>query len=488
MSNASGIGPPVGRRWAIIFVGFAIAVSARLLPVPTTIAMMGEAVLTSEGLAARGILLFTLLLWLTEALPFHITGLVAVVLMAVFRIESFASIISIGFGNHIVAFFIGVLVLSSFITRSGLGNRISVFLLSKTGNSTAGILFGFISVGALISMWITDVAVAAMLMPLGVTILKDEGIKPLESNFGKALMISCAWGPIIGGIMTPAGAGPNPIAIGFLADMVGVELTFLGWMLYGVPAGLLIVVPVWLVLIVMFRPEITHLRKTRDEMHDEYRRLPRMEREEKVTLWLFLLTVALWLGSPLFESLLDISIPISMPVLLTASIFFFPGVSKTSWKSVEQDVSWSSIVLILSGISLGMMLYQTGAAEWLAVATLGGIAELHPYLLVLLVVLIVSFIKIFLSSNTVTATIMIPIMITLAGAVGLDALSVTMPAAITASMAFIMVTSSPTNVIPYTAGYFSIRDFAVGGAVVSAVIAPIVAAVIYAVGILTGLY
>ena len=488
MSSASENGSSVARRWAIIAVGFAIALTARLLPVPASIATVGDATLTGDGLAAMGILLFTLLLWLTEAVPFHITGLVAVVLMALFRIESFASIISIGFGNHIVAFFIGVLVLSSFISRSGLGNRISVLLLSRTGNSTAGILFGFVSVGALISMWITDVAVAAMLMPLGVTILKEEGIKPLESNFGRALMISCAWGPIVGGIMTPAGAGPNPIAIGFLADMVGVELTFLGWMLYGVPAGILIIVPVWAVLMLMFRPEISHLKKTREEMHEEYRKLPAMGREERVTLWLFTLTVALWLGSPLLESVLGISIPISMPVLLTASIFFFPGVSETAWSSVEKDISWSSIVLILSGISLGMMLYETGAAEWLAVATLGGIAGLHPFLLVLLVVLIVSFIKIFLSSNTVTATIMIPIMITLAGAVGLDALSVTMPAAITASMAFIMVTSSPTNVIPYTAGYFTIRDFAVGGVIVSAVIAPIVAAVIYVVGMLTGLY
>ena len=120
--------------------------------------------------------------------------------------------------------------------------------------------------------------------------------------------------------------------------------------------------------------------------------------------------------------------------------------------------------------------------------SLGGIGGLHPFVLVLLVVLIVSFIKIFLSSNTVTASIMIPIMITLAGAVGIDALTVTMPAALVASMAFIMVTSTPTNVIPYTAGYFSIRDFAIGGVLVTLVSAPILAGVIFGVGKLTGLY
>lgn len=475
-------------RWLTLAAAFAVALVGRFAPVPESIATIGAATLTSDGLASMGVLLFTLLLWLTEAIPFHITGLLGVILLAVFGIESFATVVSIGFGNHIVTFFIGVLILSSFITGSGLGNRISVFLLSRTGNRTSLILLGFMTVGALISAWITDTAVAAMLMPLGAAILKEEGVEPMKSNFGKALMISCAWGPTVGGIMTPAGAGPNPIAIGFLQEMAGVELTFLGWMMFGVPAGLLILLPTWGVLMLVFKPEIKHLKKTRQEMREEYEQLPPMKREEKVTLALFLLTVALWLTTPVFENLLGIAIPISMPVLLTAAIFFFPGVATTPWKTVERDISWSSIILILAGISLGMVLYRTGAAEWLSLATLGGIGSLHPFMLVLLVVIIVSLIKIFLSSNTVTATIMIPIMITLAGAVGLDALTVTMPAALTASMAFIMVTSTPTNVIPYTAGYFSIRDFAVGGLIVSLVSAPIVAAVIYGVGILTGLY
>lgn len=475
-------------RWLVLATALAIAILGRLLPVPEGIARIGGATLTSDGLTAMGVLLFTLLLWLTEAIPFHITGLLGLILLALFGVESFAGVVSIGFGNHIVTFFIGVLILSSFITSSGLGNRISVFLLSRTGNRTSVILLGFMTVGALISAWITDTAVAAMLMPLGAAILKEEGVEPLKSNFGKALMISCAWGPTVGGIMTPAGAGPNPIAIGFLQEMAGVELTFLGWMAFGVPAGLLILLPTWGVLMLVFKPEMKRLKKTRAEMQEEYRRLPPMAREEKTTLLIFLLTVTLWITTPVWEHLLGIAIPISLPVLLTASIFFFPGVAETPWAKVEKDISWSSIVLILAGISLGMVLYRTGAAEWLALATLGGIGTLHPFLLVLLVVIIVSLIKIFLSSNTVTATIMIPIMITLAAAVGLDALTITMPAALTASMAFIMVTSTPTNVIPYTAGYFSIRDFALGGIVVSLVSAPLVAAVIYGIGMMTGLY
>lgn len=475
-------------RWIIIAAALAVALAGALLPIPASVRTIGELTLSPAGQTAMGVLLFALILWMSEAIPFHITGLLGVFLLALFGVESFKEIVSVGFGNHIFIFFIGVLVLSSFITRSGLGNRISVFLLSKTGNSTGLIIFGFLFVGMLLSMWITNTAVAAMLMPLGVSILKEEGVTPLKSKFGKALMIACAWGPIIGGIMAPSGAGPNPLAIGFLKEMAGVELSFIGWMTYGVPAGLLILLPTWAVLMLFFKPEMKHLKKSKAELQAEYDALPAMGREEKVTLVIFLATVFLWLTTPLFEKLLGISIPISMPVLLTASLFFFPGIGSIPWDKVEDEMSWNSIILIVSGISLGMMLYTTGAAEWLAVGFLGGIGGLHPFIRVFLVILIISFLKIFLSSNTVTATIIIPIMITLAANLGIDALSITVPAALTTSMAFILVTSTPTNVIPYSAGYFSIKDMAVAGSVMTVVASIIVAAVIFVIGGFTGLY
>jgi sodium-dependent dicarboxylate transporter 2/3/5 len=107
---------------------------------------------------------------------------------------------------------------------------------------------------------------------------------------------------------------------------------------------------------------------------------------------------------------------------------------------------------------------------------------------VFLVILIISFLKIFLSSNTVTATIIIPIMISLAAATGIDTLAITIPAALTTSMAFILVTSTPTNVIPYSAGYFSIKDMALAGSVLTIITSLVVAATIYVIGGLTGLY
>lgn len=458
------------------------------LPLPESVTEVRGAVLTPEAQTALGILIFALVLWMTEAIPFHITGLLGVVLLALFKVDTFKNVVMQGFGNHIFVFFIGVLVLSAFITHSGLGRRISVLMLSRTGNSTSLIVLGFLVVGAMLSMWITNMAVAAMLMPLGRAILQEEGVKPLESRFGKALMIASCWGPTIGGIATPSGAGPNPLAVGFLKEMAGVDVTFLGWMTYGLPAALLLLLPAWGLLMLFFRPEMKHLKKSKEELRAEFDNLDPMSREEKVTLVIFLLTVFLWLTTPLWERLLGIAIPISMPVLLTSCLFFFPGISTIPWKDVEREISWSGILLVVSGISIGMMLYATGAAAYLSTVFLGGIGGLNMLTQVFLVILIVSFLKIAFSSNTVTATIIIPIMIALAVSIGAEPLSITMPAALTASMAFILVTSSPTNVIPYSAGYFSIRDMAVAGVAMTVVASVIVAGTIFVIGGWTGLY
>lgn len=476
------------KKLGYLLLGFGVMAVMMVLPLPESVRDAGKGYLSVQGQIAMGVLLFCLTMWMTEALPFHITGMLGVVLLSLFNVDSFKNIVRAGFGNHIVTFFIGVLILSAFITKSGLGKRISVFLLSRTGNHTGLIIAGFMAVGAMLSMWITNMAVAAMLLPLGVSILEEEGCERLKSNFGKALMIACVWGPLIGGIGTPAGAGPNPIAIGFLKEMAGVDLSFTQWMLYGIPAVILLLPVGWLLLMIIFRPEVKHLKKSKEELRHEFDNYPPMGREEKLTTVIFILTIILWLTSGFFGKLLGISIPVSMPVLFSATLFFFPGVTGLKWKEIEEDISWSGIILVVAGISIGMMLYESGAAGWLSFVLLGGIGAFPPLLRVGAIVLIVMILKVALSSNSVTATIVIPIMIALADNLGLDALSIALPASITASLAFILVTSSPTNVIPYAAGFFSIRDFARSGLVMTGFTTVIVSLVIYAVGTLRGLY
>ena len=224
------------------------------LPSPPSLARNGEVIaLTAEGKACLGILLFAVTLWVTEALPFAVTSLFVVLLIPAFGIADYPSVVSAGFGNPIITFFIGVSILSAGFTHSGLGTRLVLHVLRTVGTRTDRVLLVFLVAGAALSMWITDMAVAAMMMPLGVGVLRDAGLSPLKSNFGRALMIACAYGPLIGGVGTPAGTGVNPIAITYLNELAGLEVSFVRWMSVGVPAVLLMLPLGWLVFSRCFR-------------------------------------------------------------------------------------------------------------------------------------------------------------------------------------------------------------------------------------------
>jgi len=465
-----------------------IMMLAVYLPLPESLLTLDNAQLSAPGRVSIGVMLFCLVLWISEPVPFHITGFLGMILLALFKAGSFPEVIRLGFGNDTLIFFIGVLIISACVTRSGLGQRLSLLVLRLTGNKTHHILLGMLIAGAVISMWLTTLAAAALLVPLALSIAREAGLKKGKSAFGKALFIAVVWGSLLGGPATPAGSGANPLALGFIREMLGIELSFTDWMVYGIPCMLALILPAWGILLLFFKPEIKTLGKSSEDLKRDYLALPPLSRDEKSTLAIFLLTVLLWLTGKPLGRLLGMSIPTSLPAILGGCLFFLPGVSSVTWDEVQKDISWSGILLIGSGISLGMLMYQSGAAQWLATLLLSNIASLSAFSRILAVILIVSALKLGLSSNTVTATVVIPIMIALAGQQGLSPLGLVIPAAMSMNAAYILVTSSPTGVIPYSTGWFSIRDMALPGILMTLAATGLTGLVLYLIGLFTGIY
>jgi len=460
------------KNWRpLLYLLLAWAVFGIILSLPTAAltAKSGDGTpvhLSNQGKASLAVLALAVILWMTEVLPFPVTGLLALVTLGFTRAVGFREIVKEGFGNEIVLFFIGVLVFSAMINRSGLLRRLTVALLSRTDHSPKALLFTFLAVGALLSMWITDMAVAAILMPLGAGILRHAGIRRLESNFGRALMIACAWGPLIGGVATPAGCGPNPLTIGYLRDLAGINFTFGQWMLLGVPAMLMMLPCAWLTLLRCFPIEPLDLKAASTEVRGREGSPGRASRREWLAMGIMGLAIALWLLRPLLDRWTNGAtgfMSISFVAIACACLCFLPRIEVITWKEAEQDIDWGGIILVMSGLSLGMAVYRTGAAEWLAVLGFSKLGLVHPIGQVFLVVFGVALLKVAFSSNTVTGVIVVPLMIALSKQLGIQPGLLAIPAGITASLAFILVTSTPTNVIPYAAGYFTIRDMARAG-------------------------
>ena len=451
------------KKYLALIGAIAALIMINRLPLEQLPAGLGEPIfLTAGGKAALGILAFVIVLWITEALPFAVAALAGMLFVPMFGLASFSDTVGYGFGNSVIVFFIGILIISAGLTRSGLADRFTRLILNRVGLRPRRLIFTFLAAGALLSMWIVNMSVSAILLPVGLNILRKAGALPLKSNFGRALMISIAWGPAIGGVATPGGNGANVVALGYLKELAGIQIDFLRWMLVGVPAALLILPLAYLVLTRVFPPEMIS-SPADGETAELSAAAGRLSAAEIKALLIFGLTVLFWVGDPLLAHLIGLSIPIEAVALAAGVLFFLPGVNILTWKEAQQDIDWGGIVLIAAGLSLGMIVFHTGAARWLAVLAFSPIGAFGLALRIFVAVLAVELLKVFFSSNTVTGVILVPLVIALAADLNLDPWLLAGPVAIATSLAFLLITSSPTNVIPYASGYFSIKDFAQAG-------------------------
>jgi sodium-dependent dicarboxylate transporter 2/3/5 len=454
------------RKIYLLLGAIALLVAVYLLPVPPPLERAGNLIpLTANGKACLAIMAFAVTLWVTETLPFAVTSLLVVILIPLFRIADFRAVVRAGFGDPIITFFIGVLMLSVAFSRSGLGTRLVYHILLAVGTRTDRVLLGLLAVGAFISMWITDMAVAAMLLPIAVGLLNDSRLRPRESNFGRALMIAVAFGPLIGGIATPAGTAANLVAIAQLKQLAQVDVSFARWMAYGTPAAILMVPIAWRLLLWLFPPEIESLPFTRDDIRVRLAGLGPMRGVERRTLWIFFGVIATWILTPLLDGWTAgrIAPPVEAVALFGGLCLFLPGVRVLTWKEAEQGIEWGGIMLIVAGLSLGLAVFDSGAARWLAWILLGQITAVPDLVRPFVIVLAVAAFHLMFSSNTVTASIITPILVALAKDLHLDAWAIVAPAAFTSSLAFILVSEGPTPIIPYAAGYFSLKDMAKAG-------------------------
>ena len=465
--------PPVrrDRKLLILLAATGLLFAIHLLPVPAPLERAGNLIpLTAAGKTCLGIMAFAVVLWVTETLPFAATSLLVLLIIPAFGIEDYRTVVRAGFGDPTITFFIGVLILAAAFTQSGLGTRLTYLVLLRVGTRTDRVLLGILVVGTLLSMWISDIAVAAMLLPLGVGLLNDAGLRPGQSNVGRSLMIATAFGPLIGGIATPAGTAANLVAISQLKQLASVDVSFWRWMTLGVPASLVMIPFAWWILRWLFPPEIEHLPITMETIRGRLRDLGPLRRAESRTLLVFVVMVAMWLFT---------SIPVEAVGLGGGVALFLPGIRVLSWKEAEAHVEWGGVMLIVAGLSLGFAVYDTGAARWLAWVLLGGIASVPDALRPFVIVLAVAGLHMLFSSNTVTASIIIPILVALAADLHLDPWATVAPAAFTSSLAFILVSEGPTTIIPYSSGYFSIRDMAKAGILMTIAAAACVAATQY---------
>ena len=415
--------------------GYAIAAivyfAILFLPLPN---MAADA---QKALAVFGLAAF---LWGTNTLPLPVTGIVILLLLplagAISPDRTYAY-----FGNRAVFFILGVFILSSPIVRSGLSTRIALGVVSRFGRSQATLLASILLLAALMSCTIGAHAVAAMLFPIVLEVVRASGAKP-GGHFGSSAFLAMAWGVIIGSNATLLGGARGALALGILQRNTGQSIGFAEWIVATFPLVLALLAAALGLLQRMAGGETVSLADARRFLETRNRLLGPISRREVGTSAIVLGTILLWVFRGEVWGLDAIA-------LGGVCVAFLAGV--TEWREVEEDVNWGVFIMYGSAITLSAALQETGAANTFTQYLLQAGIE-SPAIVFAAVVAIAIALTEFMS-NAAAVAVLLPVGLALAQEYGIDPRVATLSVVIPAGLGFMLPVSTPAMAIAVGSGY-----------------------------------
>jgi solute carrier family 13 (sodium-dependent dicarboxylate transporter), member 2/3/5 len=412
--------------------------------------------LTHEGKASIALFLFAGTWWMFEVVPIGVTSIVIGVVQALFLIRPPREVFS-DFMDPSVWFIFGSLVIGMVFTKTGLTQRMAYRMLVWVGERTCMIYLGCFLMTAALTLFMAHTAVAATLFPLLMAIyaLYDEDTKP--TRFGKGLFIGMAFAAGAGSIVTLLGSGRAPVAIGFFKDFVGREISFLEFSYYLFPFGWGMVILIWLLIMATFRPERKTIPGLRERAKALHARLGPLSRTESITLVVAVFAIVV-MG---LKSFIPVLRPLdNSAIILVATILFF--LFKILTIKDLQEIPWNIILLFGGAMSIGYSLWQTHAAEWLAVQCVAMFQNTHWLLFVLALALFVLVATNFIMNVAVIA-LCLPVALVMARYLGVAPDVIIYSCLVTSGMPFVLLIGAAPNAIAYGSNQFTVSEFLIAG-------------------------
>lgn len=384
------------------------------------------------GLAILALVAF---LWMTETFHVSITALL-IPLLAVFSgLFDFQQAVS-QFAHPVIWLFMGGFALASALHKQQLDEYIANSILRLARGHTRIAVWMIFFTTAFVSMWISNTATAAMMLPLAIGLLGRLDYQTHRQGYWFVLL-GIAYSANIGGIGTLVGSPPNAIAA------ANAGISFVEWLGYGLPAVFIMLPLLWLILYWRYRPQL----ESRFTFAED---LPRLNRQQKLTLLVFIITVCGWLfGAPLsawfgIEQYFD-------SVVAMLAIIQLALLRLIAWEDFQQGVNWGVLILFGGGLTLSALLQSTGSSAYLGQWILDGLQQAPLWLLLMALTLFVIMLT-EVASNTASSALLIPIFMPVAASFAMPPALIAMMIAIAASCAFMLPVATPPNAIVYGSG------------------------------------
>jgi sodium-dependent dicarboxylate transporter 2/3/5 len=480
------------RRQAFgLFVGPLLAIAVLLMPTE----------LPPAAQRVGAVLALMIVFWMTEALPLAVTALLGPTLCIILGVAT-AQVAYAPFADPVIFLFIGSFILAEGMVAHRLDRRLAYTALASTwvGSSGLRLVVAYAGVTCVLSMWMSNTATTAMMFPLGLAVLSELGRERKGDRdfqrYAMAMMLVTSFAATIGGMGTPVGTPPNLIGVGLLRSTAGINVSFTGWMVVGVPIVIVTMASLvaWFLLPrargIQLGPEAVRI------VGEELRKLGAMTTGERNVVYAFSVTIALWVLPGVFSLAfgqtheatrrLAALFPESVAAIVGALLLLVIPVSwrerrfTLSWAEASR-IDWGIVLLFGGGLAMGRLSDSTGLSEALG----HGIAARFPDAGVVGLTMVFTAVAVVMSetaSNTAAANIIVPTAIAVSQAAGISPLEPALGATIGSSLGFMMPISTPPNAIVYSSGYIPLGAMVRGGFVLDVVGYFIVVAGVLALG------
>ncbi len=443
------------KKW--FFIAMLVGAGMLNLPPPEGLSRQGMVVLTMSVVA--------IILYVTEPVPLPTVALLIIVAQVlILGLDS--SDVAGSLMNDSVLFIMGSLMLAVAVVKQKLDKRIAWLIIRITGTKTSRVCFGISVVSGILASFIGEHTVAAMMLPVGITLITLTSDDPKKvRNLAAVVLLSISYGCSVAGIGTPSGGARNAIMIGywkeFFYDPANPEtfkfiVDYLKWMVFAYPIFLIQLPFVTMILLFTFRPEYRDLSRAVVKLRAQVEQEGAMKAADWVAIGIFFLTLTGWI---LFSG----EIGLGTVAIFGAAAFLVAGLVR--WEDINSGVNWGVVLLYAAAISLGLQMKETGAARWVAESFLAWLAPFGASdgvgLLAAVSILTTGVTNIM--SNGAAVAVLGPIVLKMAVVAEESSVVIGFVTAVSSSFAYLTVVGTPACVIVYASGYLKTTDFLVVG-------------------------
>ena len=413
--------------------------------------------------------------WITEAVSISVTALLPLLLFPLFKIMPVAEV-GANYGSPIVFLFFGGFILALALEKVNLHKRIALTIIKLTGTTPNKVILGFMIATAFMSMWISNTASTVVMLPIAMSVINlliddADGFTKKDKNFALSVMLGIAFSANAGGIATVIGTPPNSVLIGLLENEYNIEISFLKWMLMGLPFSIILITIIYFVLVKwLFPNKGLVFDASQSVIKEELQKLGKISPKEKQVLITFAVIVSLWIFRTVINSLLpNLGLTDTMISIFGAiALFTIPynlkrGDFILQWKDT-QKLAWGILILFGGGLALAKGMSSSGIVD--VVATAISESEISILLTASLLIILMLFMTELMSNVALTA-VLAPVVAGIAIGLEIPILYLLIPVTIASSCAFMLPMATPPNAIVFASGFIKVHEMARAGIILN---------------------